>query len=139
MGLNRVLSFGLLGPFAGAVTCIAMLWINSSLLMGHPWSASHSASGPVRFILFTIFMSYVVGIIPAGLVGWLDSTMTGRPLAIRLLAVALAGYAAAFFAFLIPLALLNAFKLFLEIPCVAGMIGVVPAVVCSWLSSGKRA
>jgi hypothetical protein len=86
----------------------------------------------------SIILAYAFGIIPAGLAGWIDSLLSGRPLLVKIPVMAVVGYVAAILAFLSAFALVNAMNVLWEIPKLAGLIGAVPGAVCSWLSGEKQ-
>jgi hypothetical protein len=129
--MNRFVAFVLLGPLLGAVTMFGLL---APKLVG-TWGQSHDHA---PFFLLSIGLAYVFGIIPAGLAGWIDARFSGRPL-VKIPVMAVVGYAGAMIAFISACALVNAMNVFWQIPMLAGLIGAIPAAVCSWLSSEKRA
>jgi hypothetical protein len=78
---------------------------------------------------------YLFGVIPALLTAWFDHLLATRQMSYRIALTALFGYALSY----VPL--LGAFKLgFMSEPSAAlvGLIGAVPAAVCSWLATRRR-
>ena len=79
---------------------------------------------------------YLVGLIPALLVAWFDRALSTRNLSHRVPLTALFGYAIS------NLPLIGApWMGFVHGPYVVlfGLIGAVPAAVCSWLATERRA
>jgi hypothetical protein len=78
---------------------------------------------------------YVFGMIPALLMAWFDHVLAKRRISYRIALTALFAYGLSY----VPL--LGAFQLgFMHEPSVLllGLIGAVPAAVCSWLATEHR-
>jgi hypothetical protein len=81
-------------------------------------------------------MIYLVGLVPALAVAWFDHALSTRSLSRRVLLTALFGYAISY------LPLIGApWMGFVHGPYVVlfGLIGAVPAALCSWLAGEGRA
>jgi hypothetical protein len=100
--------------------------------------ANWIAGAPSTFDLQHVAMLptvYVFGVIPALLTAWFDHVLATRQMSYRIALTALFGYALSY----VPL--LGAFQLgFMSEPSAAlvGLIGAVPAAVCSWLATERR-
>jgi len=122
--MKRFLIFALLGPPIGLFTGLwGMLpFLNQSL-----------TDPPIVDIHQIVLLppAYMVGVLPALLVGVFDNALARRGIGRRVLWCALLGFGASF----LPLA--SAFAMgFLHGPWVLifGLVGAVPGAVCSWLA-----
>jgi hypothetical protein len=122
--LKRFLIFALLGAPLGLVTGLwGILPVLNGSLVDPPVVDYH------QIVLLPI--AYMIGILPALLVGVLDNALARRGVSRRVLWCALFGFCASF------LPLSSAFAMgFLHGPFVLifGLVGAVPGGVCSWLA-----
>jgi hypothetical protein len=124
--MKRFLIFGLLGPLLGFVT---FFWILLQILN---WALGEENTFDLHQVVL-IPMAYVIGIVPALTAAGFDHIL--RNVYRRVLWTTLFGYLLGLFP--IASALLMGFVhgtyvLFL------GLIGGIPAAICSWLSSEKK-
>ena len=122
--MKRFLIFGLFGPPLGLLTG---LWGIVPIL-------NQSLTDPPAFDVHQIVLlppAYMIGLLPALLVGVFDNALARRGVGRRPLWCALFGFGASF----LPLASAFAFG-FLHGPLVLifGLVGAVPGAVCSWLA-----
>ena len=100
--------------------------------------ANWVAGGPSTFDLAQVVMLptvYLVGVIPALLTAWFDHVLAKREMPYRIALTAVFGY----FVSYVPL--VGAFLMgFMHDPTVVllGLVGAVPAAVCSWLATERR-
>lgn len=100
--------------------------------------ANWIAGAPSTFDLQHVVMLptvYVFGVIPALLIAWFDHALAQWQISYRIALTALFAYALSY------LPLLGAFQLgFMHEPSalLLGLIGAVPAAVCSWLATERR-
>ncbi|MBR1300525.1 DUF5413 family protein [Bradyrhizobium sp. AUGA SZCCT0042] len=126
--MKRFVIFAAVAPPLGfIVACWVMLQI-----------ANWVAGGPSTFDLAQVVMLltvYLVGLIPALLTAWFDHVLVKREMPYRIALTALFAY----FVSYVPL--VGAFRMgFIHEPSVVllGVVGAVPAAVCSWLAMERR-
>jgi len=122
--MKRLVVFAVLGPPLGLVTGMWGILPVLNWSLGEPsvFDYHQAALLPV---------AYLVGLVPALLVGVFDGLLARRNIAWRPLWCALFGFAASF------LPLLTSFAMgFLHGPFVLlfGLLGAVPAAICSWVA-----
>ncbi len=122
--MKRFLIFALLGPLLGA---LVMMLVVLPLAGWREGLGFKFDQGHLLLLVVAVPLGYVVGIVPALLVATLDWCLKGA--AWRVAWSALAGGVACL---LIPLV----FKMGQAGPFIMGLglVGAVPAAVCSWLS-----
>jgi hypothetical protein len=127
--VKRFLIFALLGPPLGFVTFFWGLLQAWNLLAGAP-----STFDIHQVVLLPL--AYLFGILPALAAALFDHVLAKRNVRWRVLWTTLLGYLAGFFPImevLIPGLMHPSFLLLF------GLVGAVPAAVCSWLSGPKTA
>jgi len=122
--MKRLLIFAVLGPPLGLVTG---MW---GILPVLNWSLGAESVFDYHQIVL-LPLAYQVGLIPALLVGVFDGVLAKRDIGYRVVWCALFGFAMSFLPLLSSLAMG-----FLHGPFVLlfGLLGAVPAAVCSWLA-----
>lgn len=126
--MKRFLIFAAIAPPLGF---IIGFWVMLQI-------ANWMAGGPSTFDVRQVAMLptiYLVGVIPALLTAWFDQVQAKREMRYRIVLTALFGYVVSY----VPL--VGAFTLrFMHEPSVMllGLIGAVPAAVCSWLATERR-
>jgi hypothetical protein len=127
--MTRFLIFAAMAPPLGFVVAFWMMLQIANWLVG----------SPITFDVAQIMMLptiYLVGLIPALLAAWFDHALAKRIVSYRVVLTALFGYAISY------LPLSPAFwTSFAHGPDVLlfGLIGAVPAAVCSWLAAERQA
>jgi hypothetical protein len=123
--MRRILVFALLGPPLGFVMVFYVLGPAMNWLLGG------SADFGWQHVVM-LPMAYAIGILPALLTALVDAVLAGRGIRRRLLWTALFGFAASF----LPLAGALAAGYIAGEPLllVWGLVGAVPAYVCSRLA-----
>lgn len=126
--LKRLLIFVLLGPPLGMLTgLLGLLPIVSLFLGDHASIDVHQ----ITALPGLVPVAYVIGVVPALLVGLLDEALDGWDVGHRILWCALFGFAVSF------LPLLTSLRIgFVHGPFLLlfGLIGAVSGAVCSWLA-----
>jgi hypothetical protein len=126
--MKRFLIFAAVAPPLGFLIAFWVMLQIANWIAGAPgtFDLQHVAMLPTV---------YLFGVIPALLTAWFDHLLATRQMSYRIALTALFGYALSY----VPL--LGAFKLgFMSEPSAAlvGLIGAVPAAVCSWLATRRR-
>ena len=129
--MKRALIFMLLGPVLGSLVISLIVFPTAAMLEGIGFQL-----GPKNLILAVIGLpvAYVIGIIPAVVTCLIDWYLDVRDVRYRPVFCALVGFAVTYPFMRDSLVHPTPGSLW---PLVGGMIGVLPAAVCSWLS-GKR-
>lgn len=100
--------------------------------------ANWMAGGPSTFDLHQVVLlptAYLFGVIPAMLIAWFDHTLAKRETSHRVALTALFAYAFTY----VPLLAVSQLKFMHEPSAVLfGLVGAVPAAVCSWLATVRR-
>ncbi len=122
---RRFVIFILLGPL--------LVWFTWFLL--HTPMLMRSPGGMV-FLLLVIILVLAGGFLPAIVLAWIDHGLAtcGVPLRVRAGLCAALGYVAAVVTFWISLRDIGFEILLVNSVFVAGLYGIVPAGVCSWLA-----
>jgi hypothetical protein len=126
--MKRFLIFAAVAPPLGFIIAF---WVMLQI-------ANWMAGAPSTFDLRQVMMLptiYLFGVIPALLAAWFDHLLATRQMSYRIALTALFAYALSY----VPL--LGAFQFgFMHEPSVVlvGLIGAVPAAVCSWLATERR-
>ena len=126
--MKRFLIFAAAAPPLGFVIAF---WV---MLQAANWVAG----GPGTFDPAHVVMLptvYLVGVIPALLVAWFDHVLAKREISYRIALTAVFAY----FVSYVPL--VGAFRMgFMHEPSVVllGLVGAVPAAMCSWLATERR-
>jgi hypothetical protein len=126
--MKRFLIFAAVAPPLGFIIAFWMMLQIANWMAGAPstFDVQHVA------LLPTV---YAFGVIPALLIAWFDHVLAQRRICYRIALTALFAYVLSY----VPL--LGAFKLgFMHEPSVLllGLIGAVPAALCSWLATDRR-
>ena len=126
--MKRFLIFAAVAPPLGFIIAFWMMLQIANWLAGAPstFDLQHVAMLPTV---------YAFGMIPALLMAWFDHVLAQRGISYRIALTALFAYGLSY----VPL--LGAFQLgFMHEPSVLllGLIGAVPAAVCSWLATELR-
>ena len=125
--MKRFLIFAAVAPPLGFIIAF---WVMLQI-------ANWMAGAPSTFDLQHVVMLptvYVFGVIPALLIAWFDQVLAQRQMSYRIALTASFAYALSY----VPL--LGAFQLgFMHEPSAVllGLIGAVPAAVCSWLATER--
>jgi Family of unknown function (DUF5413) len=125
--MKRLLIFAVVVPPLGFVVAFWVMLQIANWLVGAP------STFDLRQVVM-LPMVYVLGVIPALLMAWFDHVLAQRQMPYRIALTASFAYALSY----VPL--LGAFQLgFMHGPLVAlfGLIGAVPAALCSWLASER--
>jgi hypothetical protein len=126
--MKRFLIFAAIAPPLGFIEAF---WV--MLQIAH-WFAGSASTFDVAQVLM-LPMIYLVGMIPALVMAWFDHVLSARNLPHRVTLTALFGYAISY------LPLIGApWMGFVHGPYVVlfGLIGAVPAALCSWLTTERR-
>jgi len=117
---RRLAIFGIVGPPLGLATGLGMLWLISR-------SQTVTGSGFLALLVPTYFL----GLVPALATALVDSALAARGTPRRIVWTALAGAACGFF----PVAAAIGYSgLIRPLFLVWGLVGAVPAAICSWLA-----
>jgi hypothetical protein len=130
-GMRRLSFFILLGPFLSWFIFIAMLL--PKLLTGPTFD------GAFEFFLIALLVCYVPGVLPLLVIAGIDYLLSRYHWAIGVLVCAVVGFGAAYALFYFGAQAAGAQKDFQEYGFFLGLMGGIPAAVCSWLSSEKAA
>ena len=125
--MKRFLIFGILFP---PLAFVVTFWVMLQILN---WSLGEPSTADFHQLIL-LPMAYVLAIVPALLTALVDDRLAERNVRYRLLWTALAGYV------LIFAPLLTALSMgFVHGPYLLlfGIIGAVPAAICSWLAGSK--
>ena len=123
--MKRILIFGLLGPPLGLFTGMWGILPVLNQLLGES-----SVFDYHQIVLLPL--AYMVGLLPALLVGLFDGILARRNIGYRILWCALCGYAVSF------LPVLSSLSMgFVHGPLllIFGLVGAVPGALCSWITS----
>jgi hypothetical protein len=126
--MKRILIFAVLGPLLGIVTGLFVLLPVIAVLAGEPMVFDIHQIVTVPVLLPVVYM---VGLIPALLVGSFDAILARWNIGQRVLWCALFGFAVSF------LPLVTSLSMgFLHGPFVLtfGLLGAVPGAICSWIA-----
>jgi hypothetical protein len=128
--MRRFATFVLLGPL--------LAWLTMFMLL-LPKFVNDPDSDAFAFMLTAIVITVVICFIPSAILAGIDHLMAerGTSRAARAILCAVLGYAAAVLAFYMATEKLGVRNWFVDNVFVAGLFGVIPGAVCSWLS-GKR-
>jgi uncharacterized membrane protein YfhO len=127
--MKRFLIFAAIAPPLGFIVAFWVMLQIANWLAGSPGTFDVA-----QFLMLP--MIYLVGLIPALVIAWFDHTLSTRNLSHRILLTALFGYAISY------LPLIGApWMGFVHGPYVVlfGLIGAVPAALCSWLAAEREA
>ena len=127
--MKRFLIFAAIAPPLGFIVAF---WV---MLQIANWFAGSGSTFDVAQVMM-LPMIYLVGLLPALVVAWFDHVLSVRNFAHRIPLTALFGYAISY------LPLIGApWMGFVHGPYVVlfGLIGAVPAALCSWLATERRA
>jgi hypothetical protein len=127
--MKRFLIFVGIAPPLGFIVAF---WV---MLQIANWFSGSASTFDVAQVMM-LPMIYLVGLVPALAVAWFDHALSTRSLSRRVLLTALFGYAISY------LPLIGApWMGFVHGPYVVlfGLIGAVPAALCSWLAGEGRA
>jgi hypothetical protein len=126
--MKRILIFAAVAPPLGFIIAF---WV---MLQIANWMAGAPGTVDLHHVVMLPTV-YVFGMIPALLMAWFDHVLAQRRICYRIALTALFAYALSY----VPL--LGAFRLgFMHEPSVLllGLIGAVPAALCSWLATERR-
>ena len=128
--LKRVLVFIALGPPFGYITAFWLL-LGGLHLVFDGWDHFDSRRTFDYHQVVLLPLAYSVGFVPALLAGLLDVFLARRRFRYRVLWCALFGFAVSFIPLVMPLAMG-----FIHGPYLLmfGLVGTVPAAICSWLA-----
>ena len=126
--MKRFVIFAVVAPPLGFIIAF---WVMLQI-------ANWMAGGPSTFDLQHVVMLptvYVFGVIPALLFAWFDHVLAKRQVSYRIALTALFAYAVSY----VPLLAVSQLKFLHEPSAVLfGLVGAVPAAVCSWLATVRR-
>ena len=126
--MRRVSFFVLLGPFLSWLTFFAMLL--PKLLTGPRFD------GGLQFFFAALLVCYVAGVFPLLVIAGIDHLLSRYHW--RVLVCAVVGFGAAYALFYFGAQAAGAQKDFQEYGLFLGLMGGIPAAVCSWLSGEKQ-
>ena len=126
--MRRVSFFVLLGPFLSWLVFIAMLL--PKLLTGPRFD------GALPFFFIALLICYVAGVLPLLVIAGIDQLLSRYQW--RVLVCAVVGFGAAYTLFYFGTQAVGAPRDFQDYWFFLGLMGGIPAGVCSWLSREKQ-
>jgi len=129
--MKRLMNFVLLGPF--------LIWLTFLALLS-PLIARNGFTGIYEFLLIALLVCYAPGVIPLLGIAGVDELMSRyrANVWLRVLVCGAIGFAAALTLFYYFLHAVGAEKEYERYGLWLGLLGGLPGVLCSWLSSRNK-